>query len=80
MFLVRSVSPLDELWEERDELISAAAGRRSDHSSAGASCRDHSWNVEQFDEALAMRKRLARVEAVTATLREAISSSKRGWR
>lgn len=75
MFEVRTNSPLDDRWKERDAEIKAAAGRLSDFSGAGvgsnrSSGRDHGWNVPDLAEAVAMRLRLSAVEGVTATVRE----------
>lgn len=75
MFEVRSNSPMDDRWLERDDEIKAAAGRHSNFSGAGVGCnsdagRDHGWHVASLEEATAMRQRLQEVEGVTATIRE----------
>jgi hypothetical protein len=75
MFEIRSNSPMDDDWLEREDAIEAAAGRTSDFAGAGVgpnSCsgRDHGWEVETFEEAHAMKARLEAVPLVTATVRE----------
>ena len=75
MFEVRTKSPMDDRWGERDEEIYAAAGRHSNFSGAGAGCnigagRDHGFEVATFAEAQAMKAALEQVEGVIVTIRE----------
>lgn len=75
MFEVRTSSPMDDRWRERDAEIEAAAGRVSDFAGAGVGSnrdagRDHGWTVPDLAAAIAMRLRLSAVEGVTATVRE----------
>ena len=77
MFEVRTKSPFDDDWEERDEQIYIAAavdGKFTSHySGAGFGGRDHGWYVSTFEEAMDMKKRLNAVQGVVATVREAIT-------
>lgn len=78
MFEVQVSYILDDLWEERDQLIYEAARRRSDWSTAGSdginpSSREHGWFVSTFDEAIALKGRLALVAKITVTFREQTS-------
>lgn len=77
MFEVRVVSPLDNFWEERDQRIYTAAGRKSDWSGAsGASGqevgqRDHGYLADTFTEAVGLKQRIEAVGGVSAvTIRE----------
>ena len=70
MFEVRTTSPLDTDWLERDDKITVAAGRRSDFSGAGRNQREQGWHVKSFKEAQAMKKRLEAVPEVSVTIRE----------
>ncbi len=83
-FEVRSFSPVDENWEERDEIIYKAAGRKSDTSGSGCPHgqeigeRDHLWKVKEWKDAQDLLQRLKLVEGVRACLKEATTISKRG--
>jgi hypothetical protein len=75
MFEVRTNSPMDDEWQERDAKIKEAAGRISDFSGGGVgdgACmgRDHGYVVETFAEAQALKKRLETVPLVNVTIRE----------
>ena len=62
--------PLAEFAEGRERKLTKAAGRRSDRSQTDASSRILQWLTEEFDAAVELRKRLAAVPGVTASLRE----------
>jgi hypothetical protein len=76
MFEVRSNSPMDDEWQERDKTImDAATGFRHAHSGAGVGHlsghgRDHGWYVDTFDDAQTLKARLEEVPEVVATIRE----------
>ena len=76
MFLVTCVSPLDEVWEERDELMRRSVGRKSDVSGASGGdgdtepFRDHVWYAPVFSEALQIKKCLDLVAKTRTTIRE----------
>ncbi len=79
MFEVRTKSPMDEGWQDREAIIFEAAGCESDFSGAGIGplhChgRDHGWNVKTFEEARAMKLRLDALPDVNATIRERSTS------
>lgn len=69
-FEVRTKSPMDDRWQERDAEIHEAAGVESSHSGAGFGERDHGWYCQNFSDAVAMKDRLAAVEGVRASIRE----------
>ena len=73
MFEVLCISPLDEEWESRDELIIASAGRKGDFSSAGLGERHHIWLVAVFSQAEEMKSRLNSIPKVKAYIRETSS-------
>lgn len=77
MFEVICFSPLDEVWEERDEMIVKAAGRSSDFSGAGCGQRDHGWVVSTFERAQELKKALDSIPAVHAIIREQTTHTKR---
>jgi hypothetical protein len=72
MFLVRSYSPFDIRWKERDKEIIAAVGKSTNFSGAGMA-RIHHWITETYSEAEDFRQRLEAVPdvSVTVTSREA---------
>lgn len=76
MFLVICQSPLDENWEYRDGKIYQAAGRRSNEAGATVSSetspgyREHIWYCVEFEDAVALKNRLWKVQGVVASLRE----------
>lgn len=77
MFSVRTTSPMDDRWLERDHEIIDAAGRSSDSSSAGFSSGGedgvrHEWLVTDFSDATVMKLRLDVVEGVRVSIREAV--------
>jgi hypothetical protein len=80
MFLVTTISPIDERWEDRDQVQYAVAGRKSDSSQARTSdsgdyphIREHGWMVDTFAAAVDLRIQLALVSGVVATVREVSS-------
>jgi len=66
MFLVRSYSPFDMKWKERDKDIIAAVGP-TNFSGAGVA-RIHHWITETFAEAEDLRRRLEAVPEVSVTV------------
>ena len=70
MFLVCVIYPIAEYGDSRERKLLKAAGRRSDRSQTDASSRILQWLTEEFDAAVELRKRLAAVPGVTASLRE----------
>ncbi len=70
MFEVRCVSPLDDEWEARDELIYQVAGHSS-FSGGGCGGRDHGWYVDTFEEAKELMDKLNTIPLVEATFKEA---------
>lgn len=80
IFQIRTLSPLDDRWEARDELIETAAGRKADKSIAGGSVVEHLWFVRDFDEGQLMRKRLCLVVDVSATMSEKTSQGHHGFK
>lgn len=74
MFLVKSYSPLDDRWEERDQEIFTVAGRRPLYSMASSGGeREHGWQCVTFDEAHKLRRTLETIDGVSAALSEARS-------
>lgn len=71
-FRVHAISPTDDRWEERDQRITKSAGRKADRIERGRERCEYSWAVAGFEDAVRMRKRLAEVEGVKATLQEAM--------
>ena len=69
MFEVRTQSPMDEHWEERDRALYLIAGE-SDFSGASNETRDHGWVVSTFASAVFLRTAMGAVKGVTATIRE----------
>ncbi len=70
MFVVMAEYVLGDNWEEMDEKIILAVGRRSDTSSAGIRQRELIWYVGSMGEAASIKRELNKVEGVTAKLRE----------
>lgn len=72
MFEVHVEYEIDDHWEKTDGLIVLAAGRSCGAFAVGASAgtRYMVWTVGTFDEAVGLRKRVALVEGVKATVRE----------
>jgi hypothetical protein len=72
MFLVRSYSPFDMKWKERDKEIIAAVGKPTNFSGAGVA-RLHHWITETYPEAEEIRSKLEAVAdvSVIVTSREA---------
>ena len=78
MFIVRTNSPLDEQWQQRDKDMFLAAGRKPERSSAGSDgedkWREHIWSCKEFGDAQRLRRLLESVGGVTAFIREHVSS------
>lgn len=75
MFEVHSTSPIDDVWEERNEELATRAGKGSCKSSVtaksnGDKWQEHMWLVKTFKGALALRKRLEELDYVCVTIRE----------
>lgn len=75
MFDVRTLSPIDERWEERDAELILAVGCRSDArgtttSKDGQHLREHVWYVATLRGALRYKKYLERVDKVLVTIKE----------
>ena len=77
MFEVRTKSPMDDRWLERDDEIISAAGSFGSSTFSGAGVgsnecggRDHGWEVSDFASAQELKRQLDEVEGVTATIRE----------
>jgi hypothetical protein len=64
MFLVRSYSPFDMRWKERDKEIIAAVGKPTNFSGAGVA-RIHHWITETHTEAEELRRKLEEVPDVS---------------
>lgn len=77
MFIVRTSSPLDEAWQERDKAMFLAAGRKPDRSAAGSDgdekWREHVWSCKEFGDAQRLRRKLEAVGGVSAFIREHVS-------
>jgi hypothetical protein len=67
MFVVRSYSPFDRKWKERDKEIIAAAGRPTNFSGAGVA-RIHHWITETAREADDIKRRLETVPDVSVVV------------
>jgi hypothetical protein len=67
MFLVRSYSPFDMKWKERDKEIIAAVGKPANFSGAGVA-RIHHWITETYLEADEVRRKLEAVPDVSVAV------------
>jgi hypothetical protein len=67
MFVVRSYSPFDMKWKERDKEIIAAVGRPTNFSGAGVA-RIHHWITETSLEADDIKRRLETVPDVSVVV------------
>ena len=81
MFDVRTTSPLDDHWEQRDELLYTLAGGKSDWSGTEMThdrtqVRVHGWRVSTFQEAINLRKKFAKVKTVHATVNESCTAKR----
>ncbi len=70
MFQVRTRSPLDGNWERRNQELMERAGFRSDGWGTDKIDVEHVWLVEEFNDALRMKKRLESVPNVKVSIRE----------
>ncbi len=69
MFEVRTKSPFDDRWQERDREIRAAANRPGD-SGAGFGMRDHLFQCDTFEDATLLKGKLMQIPEVNVTIRE----------
>jgi Ser-tRNA(Ala) deacylase AlaX len=70
VFDVRTLSPIDDGWEERDAGMIIAAGCRSSSSGTEGKSREHVWHVGTLAQAVRLRKALEKVPGVRATINE----------
>lgn len=70
MFQVRTRSPVDEHWQERNVELMKRAGIRSNVWGTDQRYVEHVWVVEEFDTALRMKWRLELVPKTNVTVRE----------
>jgi hypothetical protein len=69
MYSVKSVSPFDAKWEQRDQEIYDLVGI-SGGAGMGKGVRDHLWVVDTIEEAISLKEKLETISGVTATFRE----------
>ena len=67
---VRAKYPMDDNFAEMDEVLESVAGRHSSFSGASECQRDHGWNIDDFQEAIAMKDRLLTIPTVNAYVKE----------
>ena len=70
MFLVTASYLLLEYTGARECEITRRAGRAHDRAETTATLRVRTWRTEDFGAAVALRRRLAGLDGVRATLRE----------
>ncbi len=70
MFQVRTESPVDENWEQRNLDLIQKAGKRSDLWGTTNKMVEHIWLVWDFDEALQLKGCLELVDGVEVFVQE----------